>query len=441
QFANVDTFTKNTLSNEQKTCNLDDFKLKPDINKKGKIDEQLSKGKTVLVQVAKEPISTKGPRLTSEISLAGRYLILVPFTNHISVSQSIKDKNEVKRLKRLLKSIKPDNFGLIIRTAAMGQRVKELDSDLKELKSRWNATFQSMQNSQPPKRILGELNKVSALLRDFLNENFSKIYTNEKDIYNEIKDYLSDIAPDKENIVKFYKGGRDIFDAFDVQKQIKAAFGKKVILKSGAYLIIEHTEAMHVVDVNSGKRKKPEKSQEENALEVNIEAAYELARILRLRDMGGIIMVDFIDMYEKKNQKKLYDKFREFLKSDKAKHKILPPSRFGVVELTRERVKPETVIQTSEECPVCKGSGKVQSTLLLTDEIENNLRYIIEDMQVEKVSLHVHPYIAAYLKKGLFSFQSNWYFQYKKWVSVHPEDSYHLLEYRFFDGNGQEIES
>ncbi len=440
QFSSLKKYIKQTISGKQNTHELTRFKQEQDIDKNGKIKDILSPNQNLLVQIAKEPISQKGPRLTSELTLAGRYLVLVPFSNKVSISQNIRNRSERERLKRLLNSIKPQNFGVIIRTVAENKKVAELDNDLHDLMERWQKCYQSLKSAKPPQKVLGELNKTSAILRDLLNEKFTKIHVNDEGLYHEIRDYIAGIAPGQENIVKQYSGKADIFDQFGIQKQIKSSFGKHVPLPSGAYLIIEHTEAMHVVDVNSGGRKSPGKDQEQNALVTNLEAAEELARIFKLRDMGGIIAVDFIDMYENANQRKLFDKMKALMKSDRAKHNVLPPSKFGVVEITRERVRPETDIKTSEKCPSCEGTGEVQATILVVDEIENNLRYLFEDLQKKKVILCVHPFINAYLKSGLPSLQMRWWKKFRKWVSIRPMTAYHFLEYHFFDGSDEEIE-
>lgn len=440
QFKSLDKFTQETLKGKQNVPDLLYFKSEKDIDKDGKITDVLSSSRNILVQIAKEPISAKGPRLSSEITLAGRYIVLVPFSNKISVSQKIKDKEERDRLRDILKSVLPKNFGVIIRTVAEDKKIAEIDSDLKDLLSRWRQMHKSLKKSKPPKRVLGELNRASSLLRDTLNEDFSKIMVNDADLMAEMKDYVQSIAPKKVNILKLYTGKHDIFEHFGVNKQIKILFGKKVPLPGGGYLIIEHTEAMHVVDVNSGNRSVKSDTQEKNAIAVNLEAAEELSRVLRLRDMGGIICVDFIDMHKKEHNKQLYNKLKELLKTDRAKHSIIPPSKFGVVEITRQRVRPVTDIETSEVCPACGGSGKIQASIMFSDEIENTLKFLILDKKEKKVTLKVHPYLESYFKKGLMSRQVKWFLKYKKWVPVHADSSNQLLEYRFLNGKGEQIE-
>lgn len=420
-----------------------DFKFEPEIEKAGKIERVLKTNEQILVQIAKEPISTKGPRLSSEISIAGRYLVLVPFSDKVSVSQKIKDSEERDRLIKLIKSIKPKGFGVIIRTVAKNKKVADLHADMDDLTKKWQLCYSAMKDAHAPKKVLGELDRTSALLRDLLNNDFSSITVNDETLYNELKTYLHTIAPDKEKIIKHYTGKMPIFDNFGIEKQIKSLFGRNVTLKSGIYLIIEHTEALHVIDVNSGQRgKRQDSTQEQNALEVNLEAAEEIARQLRLRDMGGIVVVDFIDMKEAENRHLLYEKMKEFMKDDRAKHNILPPSKFGLVQITRQRVRPEMEIKTAEKCPSCGGSGEVQSTLLLIEEIENNIRYIAQQLKVKKLTIHLHPFIEAYLnkRKGLFSsVRKEWVNKYKCSIDIMPSASYSFLAYKFFDAKGDEI--
>ena len=399
QFSSLNKFTKDTLHGKQNVADLLYFKGEKDIPKDGKIDEVISSSQSILVQVAKEPISSKGPRLSAEITLAGRYLVLVPFSDKISISQKIKEQDERDRLKDLMESIKPKNFGVIIRTVAENKKIEQLDQDLKDLMEKWKGMYANLKIATPPKRVLGEIGKTSSILRDLLNADFSNIHINDETLFGEMKEYVTGIAPGREKILKLYDGKISIFERFAINKQIKSLFGKKVPLSNGGYLIIEHTEAMHVIDVNSGNRKGAD-GQESNALATNIEAAEEIARVLQLRDMGGIVCVDFIDMHERENNKVLFETLKGFMQSDRAKHNILPPSKFGVIEITRQRVRPETDIKTSEACPTCNGTGEVQASILLAEEIESNLNYLLTDRKEATVSLLVHPYLEAYVTKG-----------------------------------------
>lgn len=438
QFHSLNKFTQKTLQGKQNVADLLYFKAEEDIPKDGKITDVISSSQHIMVQVAKEPISSKGPRLSAEVTLAGRYLVLVPFSNKVSISQKIKDNKERDRLRDIMKNIKPKNFGVIIRTVAKNKKIEQIDQDLKGLLDKWKKLHENLQHSKPPRRILGELNKASSLLRDLLNADFTNIHVNDDALMEQLNNYISSIAPGREKILKKYTGKLDIFERFGINKQIKTLFGKKVPLPSGGYLIIEHTEAMHVVDVNSGNRKDA-KGQESNALATNLEAAEELARVLQLRDMGGIVAVDFIDMHEKENNRALFDAMKSFMKTDRAKHNILPPSRFGVIEITRQRVRPETDIETSEKCPVCDGTGEITASILFADEVENNLTYLIEDRKEKDVTLFIHPYIESHFKRGLISKQLKWFFRFKKWIPIVGVTNYHLLQYAFKDKKGKEI--
>lgn len=438
QFNSLNKFSRDTLRNKQNVADLLYFKSEKDIPKDGKIKDVVSSSAPILVQVAKEPISSKGPRLCAEITLAGRYLVLVPFSNKVSISQKIKDPEERKRLKEVVMGIKPKNFGVIIRTVAKGKKVELVDQDLRNLIEKWKVMHENLKGAKPPTRVLGEMDKTSTILRDLLNANFSNIHVNDPTLAANIKDYVSGIAPGREKMVKHYDGKNAIFERFGINRQIKALFGKKVPLPSGGYLIIEHTEAMHVIDVNSGNRKGAD-GQESNALSTNMEAAKEIARVLQLRDMGGIVCIDFIDMHDRANNKELFNTLKTAMSNDRAKHNIIPPSKFGVVEITRQRVRPETDITTSEKCPTCNGTGEVQASILFAEEIENNLDYLLGTKKENGITLHVHPYLEAYFKKGLISKQIKWFFKYKKWIPVRGNSANHLLQYAFLNNKKEEI--
>ena len=427
-------FTDKVISKKSNTASLKNFRKEKEIEKSGLITDVLKSGDQILVQVSKEAISSKGPRLTAEISIAGRNMVLLPFSNKISLSNKIRSQEEKVRLKRLLKSIKPEGFGVVVRTVAKGKKVIELDSNLKILYKKWQSVFKELKGVQAPQMILKELNRSSAILRDILNEGFNSIHVNDKNMYMELKDFLVSISPEQEKILKLYKSKTPILQNFDVTKQIKAAFGKTVNMKKGTYLIIEHTEAMHVIDVNSGKKVDAKKDQEENALLVNLAAAEEVARQLRLRDMGGIIVVDFIDLYNAKNRKLLFEKMREAMKDDKAKHHILPPSKFGLIQITRQRVRPEMNIDTRENCPMCVGNGKIDSSLLLIDTIENKIKNLVEKSDNGKIRISTHPFIASHINKGIFSKGMKWSFKYKRIIKITSDDRLHLLQYSIVKG-------
>ncbi len=432
QFNSYKKFTSQAINKKLNTASLKNFKKESILNKDGVINNALKGGDLILTQISKEPISTKGPRLTTEISIAGRYMILMPFSDKVSISQKIEDPEEQKRLKQLIRSIKPHGFGVIIRTVALGKKVADLDKDLKNLYKKWQGISKKLKDAKPNTRIHGELNKASVILRDLLNEKFNSIYVNNTDLKTELQEYLSRIAPDKEKIVKLHKKDTQIFQEFNVTKQIKGAFGKNVTMKKGTYLVIEHTEALHVIDVNSGKKVDAKKDQEENALAVNLEAATEVARQLRLRDMGGIIVVDFIDMKQEKNRALLTEKLKEAMRTDKAKHNVLPPTKFGLIQITRQRVRPEMNIDTQENCPMCSGNGKIDSSLLLIDQIETKI-HNISDIHRGSIHISTHPFVASHInkKEGWFSssISKEWARKFERDILITGDERLHLLQY------------
>ncbi len=440
QFQSQQGYLKFSLQSNTNFSSIQNFKLKPDIDKNGQIENVLKSGQEVIVQIAKEPISTKGPRISSEISIAGRNLVLIPFSNKVSISQKIKSSEEKNRLKKLIQSIKPQNYGVIVRTVARNRRVAVLDTELRMLVEKWESAFKKLSNIAPPYLVIDELNRTTAILRDVLNKDFNSIYINKLEVYNEIKEYISEIAPEKHKIVKKYVGKTPIYEFFGIDKQIKALFGKTVTIRSGAYLIIEHTEALHVIDVNSGNRAKKVSNQETNAVEVNLVSAQEIARQIRLRDMGGIIVVDFIDMHMIEHKRMIYEKMKEAMSKDRSRHNILPLSKFGLMQITRQRVRPEMTIKTKESCPACKGTGEITPSILFIDTIENNLSYVISKFKNSTIILKLHPYILAYLKQGIFSIRLKWCLNFKKVILLKSVKTYSLLEYHFFDKRGVIIE-
>ncbi len=439
EFNSILQFQKQ-VGDKKKNLQLQKMKLQPEIDKDGVITDVLSVGQEILVQIAKEPISTKGPRLTSEISFAGRFMVLIPFINRVSISQKIKSREERARLRQLIQSIKPKNYGVIIRTNAEGKKVADLDGELKVLVKRWEDCIGKIQRAKAPSLVYEETGRTVALLRDIFNPSFEQIHINDKDVAKQIAEYVNLIAPDRKNIVKEYKGALPILDNFGVTKQVKSLFGKTVTFKNGAYLIIDHTEALHVIDVNSGNRNKSKLGQEDSAYEVNIAAAEEIARQLRLRDMGGIIVIDFIDMNKGDHRNKLLSTMQELMSSDRAKHNILPLSKFGLMQITRQRVRPEMEVTTSEVCPTCFGKGKIKSSFLFTDTLEGKVDYLVNTLKVKKFSLHIHPYVAAYVQQGFFSLKSKWKKKYNAGLKIIPNQKLGFLQYEFYDKEGNEID-
>lgn len=440
QFSSYSALLKNLFEDKKRVPQLQKMKLLPDIDKHGTVSDTLEVGQQLLVQIVKEPISSKGPRLTTEITLTGRYMVLIPFCDKVSISQKIKTTEEKLRLRQLIESIRPQNFGVIIRTSAEGKRVAELNHEMKTLLKYWDETLAKAQKATPPALVFEEKSRIEGVLRDIFSPNFESIYVNDAETFEQIQKYVNLIAPERKDIVKLYTKTEPIFDHFNITRQIKSSFGKTVSFKNGAYIIIEHTEALHVIDVNSGNRSKAANDQESNALEVNMRAADEIARQLRLRDMGGIIVIDFIDMSKAEHRQKLYEHMREVMANDRARHNILPLSKFGLMQITRQRVRPAMDITTAETCPSCFGKGVVQPSLLFTDTLKEKLDYLVNDLKQSDFIMYVHPFVDAYIKKGLISTYRKWRLELGGKFKVLPDQSLAYLQYKVVDKNRQEID-
>ncbi|MEG0518923.1 MAG: Rne/Rng family ribonuclease [Bacteroidales bacterium] len=440
-FKAFDYFARQINPNRDLRTFYSNVKIGPILEKEGKIGDVLEPGQSIIVQIVKEPISTKGSRLTAEISIAGRNVVLLPFADKVSISQKISSKEEKKRLERLIYSILPRNYGVIIRTAAEGKKAAVLDAELKMLIKKWEDGWVKLVNCKPPQLLFTENSRTTTILRDLLNDSFSNIHVNDDEVFEEIKDYISTIAPEQEKIVKLYKGDVPIFDSFDISKQIKGAFGKVVPIKQGAYIVIEHTEALHVVDVNSGIRAKNGVDQEQNTIDVNMHAADEIARQLRLRDMGGIIIVDFIDMESNENKVRLFKHMQDLMSKDRAKHNVLPLTRFGLMQITRQRVRPATEIKVNEQCPMCHGTGEIASSILVDETIERQLAYYVKERNIKSFILRVNPILDAYLNKGLFtSIRKKWCKKYSCKIETKADTDYTLLQADWFRSNGDRID-
>lgn len=440
QFDSYASFVGDAMKDKRSVPSLSRRKLLPDIPKQGTIQSVLQPGQQLLVQIAKEPISSKGPRLTTEISFTGRYMVLMPFGDKISISQKIKSTEEKIRLRQLIGSIKPKGFSVIVRTSAENKRVAELNNEMRTLLKNWEDSIAKMQRSSAPALIYEEDSRAVSVIRDLFTPNFENIYVNHEETFSQIQNYVSLISPENKEIVKLYSKETPIFDNFNITRQIKSSFGKTVSFRSGAYLIIESTEALHVIDVNSGNRSKASPDQESNALDVNLKAADEIARQLRLRDMGGIIVVDFIDMSKAEHRQQLFDHMKEVMANDRARHNILPLSKFGLMQITRQRVRPALDITTSETCPSCFGKGEVQASILFTDKIEEKIEYLTEHLKVRKFTMYIHPFVEAYIKKGVFSLYGKWRRKYGRAFKIVADESLAYLQYKVMDPEGKEID-
>ena len=430
----------NRLTGNKQPVNFSSLKIDPLIPKGGKIDQHIASGQSILVQVAKEAISTKGPRLTADISLAGRYLVLMPFVNKVSFSQKIRSGQERKRLQAIVEKVLPKNYGVIVRTAAISHSDEEIEQDIKRLVTRWESALAKVQTQSAPSLLSGEMSRINSILRDLFNEQFGAIVCDDRTIYDEIREYLLSIAPEKEKIVKLYKGAAPIFDHFDISKQIKSLFSKYVSLKRGSYLIIEHTEALYVIDVNSGNRAKAGDSQESTAMEVNLQAAEEIARQLRLRDLGGIIVIDFIDLHKGDNRTQLFNTMRKLMSTDRAKHTVLPISKFGLMQITRQRVRPAAAPEVMEHCPTCNGTGMITPSILLDKQIENQIAYFTSDKGIRYIHLVVSPIVATYLRSVFWPLRWRWMVKYKCRIKITSTQSTGVIDTKFLGRDGKELE-
>lgn len=433
-FNAFDEFVRKTNSNTNANELFSNIGLGPVLEKEGQIEKILKPGQMIVVQIVKEPISTKGSRLTAEISLAGRNIVLLPFAKKVSISQKIASKEEKKRLETLVRSILPQNYGAIIRTAAEGKNAAILVTELKSLISKWEGAWPKISKNKSVQLLFTEYSKTTTVLRDLFNDTFSNIYVNDRKEFEEISKYISQISPDKEKIVKFYDDKEPIFDHFEVTRQIKSSFGKVVPIKQGAYLVIETTEALNVVDVNSGIRAKTN-DQEENTYEVNRYAAEEIARQLRLRDMGGIVIVDFIDMDNQDHKNGLFKYMTELMQDDRAKHNVLPLTKFGLMQITRQRIRPATQIDTTEVCPVCHGTGKIAPSLVIDEELERKIAYHTEN-GVKSFMLKTGPILGSYISRGFNSFLRKWRRKYKCKIKHEEVQDFSVLQYEFYNEDG-----
>ena len=420
---------------------VESMKLEPPVEKSGKIGDYLQVGQQIMVQVAKEAISTKGPRLTADISLAGRNVVLVPFTSKVFLSQKIRSADEKKRLKRIAAAVLPKNFGVIIRTAAMEAKDEDIEHDIQTQIDRWRKTCAAIKKSTAPAQLMSEMNRANTIIRDSLNGSFSQIAVDDEAMYNDIRGYIRQIEPEKEKIVKLYRGNVPIFDNFDISKQIKSLFAKYVSLRRGAYLIIEHTEAMNVIDVNSGNRTKAEDNQEQTAMDVNLAAAKEIARQLRLRDLGGIVIIDFIDLHKAQNKQALYDEMVKLMATDKAKHTVLPLTKFGLMQITRQRIRPVTQINTEEVCPVCHGTGKISPSIVIDEEIERKIAFYTNEKNIRSFILKTGPVLGAYISRGFNSFLRKWKRKYKCKIRHEEVLDFSVLQNEIYTDSGERLDS
>ncbi|WP_185873376.1 Rne/Rng family ribonuclease [Blattabacterium cuenoti] len=410
------------------------FTKKDNDNNFFSIENVLNIGQKILVQISKEPILNKGPKLTTKISLTGRNIIFIPFSNKTYASKKIKNINEKNKLIYYIDKIKPSNIGIIIRTES-SKKLKILNKELIHLMNKWKNILKNITLIKPPTKIFSEINKISCFLRDIFNNDFKSIYCDNIFLCKEIYTYLSIIFPEKTNIIKYHKESIPILKKYGVEKQIQIFLGKNVPLKNGSYLVIEHTEALHVIDVNSGmnnyiKKNSTELERVDNIFKINLLAATEIVRQLILRDMGGIIVVDFIDMPDLIQKQQLYEHLKNKMKDDRAKHYILPMNEFGLIQFTRHRVRPELKIRKYVKF-------KKTSTISYIYHLECVIDNVLKNKNYKKIQLHINTFVSFYLKMGFPSIQQKWFFKYKKWIKIIPKNSFQYNEYKIFEKNNK----
>ncbi|MBO6073758.1 MAG: Rne/Rng family ribonuclease [Paludibacteraceae bacterium] len=434
-FLTLQKFITRTVSDRRRIPSMRSIEKQPECGKEGQIADYLKVGDTLLVQVTKEPINTKGPRLTAEISLAGRNMVLMPMGDKVMVSNKIRRDSERNKLRKMVQQVRPQGYGVIVRTVAEGAQMEDLDSELNILVRKWEDALRLLQTKQPVSLICEEIGRTTGIIRDLFSPEFNTIQVNDAEVYDEVREYVELISPDSAKIVKLYNGSQPIFDHYDITRQLKTGLGRTVGFKNGGYLIIDKTEALFSIDVNSGSKKVYD-DQEENAFHYNMLAAEEIVHQLRLRDIGGIIIVDFIDMDSKDHQQNLYDYMRKLMSHDRARHNILPLSKFGLMQITRQRVRPAVEMDVTEVCPTCHGKGRIQSSINFAEQLEQEIDLMYRQYG-KGMRLHVHPYIYAYATKGLLSLKRRWWWRYG--ISLQENQGLGILEYHFYNAKNMEL--
>jgi ribonuclease G len=388
-------------------------------------------GQEILVQIIKEPIRNKGARVSTELSLPGRFLVLVPNSDVVGVSKKIARPQEKRMLKKLAYEIKPEGFGLIIRTVAENKGEQALRADLDNLVTQWRKLETKLKRTSPPALVFKDVAMASSVIRDLFTADVNVLHIDSKKIYREISAYLKDVAPVLASRVQLYAGKTPIFDHFGIETEFEKSLSRKVWMPSGGYLIFDQTEALVAIDVNSGKYvggKQPE----ENILRVNLEAAREIARQLRLRDLGGIIVIDFIDMLDPKNKKRLYDEFKREVSRDRAQASISQISEFGLIEMTRERVRPSLLFAFSEPCPSCQGVGRVVSESTVLTRLERWIQRFKSQRKEWSVRINVHSSVARYLRRGLINNIRKMMWKYRLSIDIKDDDSLRTDEFKVY---------
>lgn len=385
-------------------------------------------GQNILVQIIKEPISTKGSRITTELSLPGRFFVLVPNSEMIGVSKRITNLREKRRLKQIARELRPNGFGIIIRTVAAFKPEKVLRADLEGLLKTWRQIEKKLKSLRPPSLVYKDLGMTSSVIRDSFTQDISRVVVDSEKQYKKIVRYLKEMAPQLVNRVELYTEKSPIFDYYGIEQEIEKSLSRKVWTKSGGYILFDHTEALVAIDVNSGKFI-GKGHHDENSLRINLEAAKEIARQLRLRDIGGIVVIDFIDMIDPNNRRILYEEFKKELRKDRAQANISPISEFGLIEMTRERIRPSLIFTYSEPCSVCNGTGRITTKSTILTRIERSLKRIKANTEERNLRLEVNPEIKDFLTEGLRSPIRRLMWKYWVKVEVAPNESYRVDEF------------
>ncbi len=429
-----------------RTLNGDDA-VSPDIDKEEGKDEKsrnlsiglekqmragriLQPGQKLLVQIIKEPIGSKGPRVSTDITLAGRFLVLVPMGDYVGVSKRIRSYKERRRLRNVVAENLPEGFGVIVRTVAGGQPDELVKNDLRDLLKKWDSVLEKLKTAKPTALLYRDLDMTESLIRDLFAKDYNRVLIDDAAMYKTIKSYVARVAPKLLPSIELYKGSEHVFDYMKISRDVDSIFSPRVKIPSGGYLIFEQTEAMFVIDVNSG-RYAANKHQEDNSLKTNLEAAREVAKQLRLRDIGGIIVVDFIDLKEDANRKKVYDELKKEFRKDRAKTNILQMSDFGLVQITRQRIRPSVVKSVSRICPMCGGSGSVISQNTILSDLEAWLTKFRHATRYRAVDLYINPYLKSFLTRGIFSQRVRWVFRYGIRISMIADETVSLNDYKF----------
>ncbi len=384
----------------------------------------------LMVQIVKEPIGSKGPRVSTNISIAGRFLVLMPMGDYVAVSKRIRSFKERRRLRSIVSSILPEGFGVIVRTVAQGQKAEALQEDLKDVLDKWAGILEKMKTAKPPGLLHRDMDMTESLIRDLFAKDYDRVLIDDPKLFKSIKTYVSRVAPDMIPQIQLYKGSEHIFDYMKISQDVESIFSPRVKMPSGGYLIFEQTEAMYVVDVNSG-RYAAKRAQEDNSLKTNLEAAREIAKQLRLRDIGGIIVVDFIDLRDDVNRKKVYDELKKEFRKDRAKTNVLPMSDFGLVQITRQRIRPSVVKSVSKACPMCGGSGQLVSKDTILADLDAWLTKFRYAYKYRSVDMYVNPYLASLLQSGLISTRMKWMLRFWMRINITADESISMNDFKF----------